>query len=72
LSIERIQPIERESLSGGETLPCTSVGSVMEHHAVLEREPAPILEGLWSVECEQTQAQLDVAEQLALVAARDL
>ena len=38
LSIERIQPIQRERLAGGETLPCACVGAVVQHHAVLERK----------------------------------
>jgi len=71
LSIECIQPIQRQGLAGGETLPGARVGAVVEHHAVLERKSPLRIERLWGVRDDQAQPQLDVTQQLTLAAALD-
>jgi len=45
---------------------------MMQHHAVLEREPALLLERRRDVRRDHPQAELDVADQPALRTDRDL
>ena len=52
--------------------PAAGVGSVVQHHAVLEREPALGIERGRGVVGDQAQPELDVAQQLPLAAAPDL
>ena len=72
LSVERVQPIERERLGRGKALPGGRIGPVVEDHAVLEREPALAVEDRRRVLGDHAQPELDVTQQLALAAALDL
>ena len=72
MGVERVQPVQRERLGRGEALPGCRLGAVVHDHAVLQREPALAVESGREMLRQHAQAQLDVAEQPALVAALDL
>ena len=69
--VERVEALQRQRLNALEAPARRGVGAVVAEDAVLERERAALVEDPRRALAQQTQADLDVAEQPALRAALD-
>ncbi len=71
LGVDGVDAVEREGLEGAEGAGRGLFGAVVGEDAVGEGEPARFGELRWAVGGEDLQAELDVAEETALVAEFD-
>lgn len=72
MRIERVQPIQRDRLARGKTLPPCTLGAVVQHHAVLQRQ-APLRRQRRRIKRrQQPQPQLHMTQQPPLLAAPNL